>query len=109
MTLGAGLIDAAGNRHAMLGLLGLETDFAQRKLHLGYRTATLLAPIPGHAAGRALRGHEFHYARVIAQPDQPLAAINDATGAATAETGGRRGHVTGSFFHLIDVAEEISS
>ncbi len=69
MTLGAGLVDAAGTRHAMLGLLGLETDFAQRRLHLGYRTATLLAPIPGHAAGRMLRGHEFHYARVVAQPD----------------------------------------
>jgi cobyrinic acid a,c-diamide synthase len=107
MTLGAGLIDAAGVRHAMSGLLGLETDFAQRRLHLGYRTATLLAPIPGHAAGSALRGHEFHYARVAAQPDQPLAEIHDASGMATAETGSRRGHVTGSFFHMVDVAEEI--
>jgi cobyrinic acid a,c-diamide synthase len=106
MTLGAGLIDAAGTRHAMLGLLGLETDFAQRRLHLGYRTATLLAPIPGHAAGCVLRGHEFHYARVVAQPDQPLADIRDATGMPTAETGGRRGRVSGSFFHMVDVAEE---
>jgi cobyrinic acid a,c-diamide synthase len=109
MTLGAGLIDAAGERHAMVGLLGLETDFAQRRLHLGYRTATLLAPIPGYAAGCALRGHEFHYARVAAQPDQPLAKIRDAAGMATAETGSRRGHVTGSFFHMVDVAEEIRS
>ncbi len=107
MTLGAGLIDAAGLRHAMVGLLGLETDFAQRRLHLGYRTATLLAPIPGHAAGSALRGHEFHYARIIAQPDQPLAQIRDASGLATAETGSRRSQVTGSFFHMVDVAEEI--
>jgi cobyrinic acid a,c-diamide synthase len=106
MTLGAGLIDAAGTRHAMLGLLGLETDFAQRRLHLGYRTATLLAAIPGHPAGRVLRGHEFHYARVVAQPDQPLADIRDASGTPTAETGGRRGRVTGSFFHMVDVAEE---
>jgi cobyrinic acid a,c-diamide synthase len=106
MTLGAGLIDAAGTRHAMLGLLGLETDFAKPRLHLGYRTATLLAPIPGHAAGRALRGHEFHYACAVAQPDRPLAEIRDASGALVAETGGRRGRVTGSFFHLIDVAEE---
>ena len=106
MTLGAGLIDAAGTRHAMLGLLGLETDFAQRRLHLGYRTATLLAPIPGHAAGRVLRGHEFHYARVVAQPDQPLADIRDASGVSTAETGGRRDRVTGSFFHMVDLAEE---
>jgi len=106
MTLGAGLIDAAGTRHAMLGLLGLETDFAQRRLHLGYRTATLLAPIPGYAAGQVLRGHEFHYARVVAQPDQPLAEIRDAAGISTEETGGRRGRVTGSFFHMVDVAEE---
>ena len=104
MTLGAGLIDADGYRHAMLGLLGLETDFAQRSLHLGYRTATLLAPIPGHAAGSALRGHEFHYARVIAQPDEPLADIRDAAGVTTPETGSRRGHVSGSFFHLVDTA-----
>ncbi|ABD87438.1 cobyrinate a,c-diamide synthase [Rhodopseudomonas palustris] len=108
MTLGAGMIDAAGQRHAMLGLLGLETDFAQRKLHLGYRSATLLAPIPGHAAHSVLRGHEFHYARVIAQPDPPLAAIRDAAGVPTAETGSRRGHATGSFFHIVDVAEETS-
>jgi cobyrinic acid a,c-diamide synthase len=107
MTLGAGLIDAAGERHAMVGLLGLETDFAQRRLHLGYRTATLLAPIPGHVAGSALRGHEFHYARVAAQPDQPLAEIRDASGAATEETGSRRGNASGSFFHMVDVAEEI--
>jgi cobyrinic acid a,c-diamide synthase len=106
MTLGAGLIDAAGTRHAMHGLLGLETDFAQRRLHLGYRTATLLAPIPGHPAGRVLRGHEFHYARVVAQPDQPLAEIRDAAGVSTAETGSRRDRVTGSFFHMIDIAEE---
>src|SRR6201996_8675607 len=108
MTLGAGLIDADGHRHAMLGLLGLETDFANRSLHLGYRTATLLAPIPGYAAGCALRGHEFHYARVVTQPDQPLADIRDASGAATAETGSHRGHVTGSFFHMVDVAEAIT-
>jgi cobyrinic acid a,c-diamide synthase len=106
MTLGAGLIDAAGARHAMIGLLGLETDFAERRLHLGYRTATLLAPIPGHAAGSVLRGHEFHYARVVAQPDEPLAEIRDASGMATAETGSRRGRVTGSFFHMVDVADE---
>jgi cobyrinic acid a,c-diamide synthase len=102
MVLGAGLIDAAGQRHAMLGLLGLETDFAQRRLHLGYRTAKLLAPIPGYNTGQALRGHEFHYAHTVAQPDEPLAEIKDASGVATAETGSRRGHVTGSFFHMVD-------
>jgi cobyrinic acid a,c-diamide synthase len=108
MTLGAGMVDATGQRHAMLGLLGLETDFAERRLHLGYRTATLLAPVPGHAAGCTLRGHEFHYARVVAQPDEPFADIRDASGVATAETGSRRGHVTGSFFHMVDTTGGVS-
>ena len=43
MMLGAGLEDAAGARHQMLGLLGHSTSFARRRLHLGYREATLLA------------------------------------------------------------------
>jgi cobyrinic acid a,c-diamide synthase len=106
MALGAGLIDAAGQRHPMLGLLGLETDFSNRRLHLGYRTAKLLAPIPGQTAGCVLRGHEFHYARVVTQPDDPVAEIRDASGALTAETGSRRGNVTGSFFHMVDVAAD---
>jgi cobyrinic acid a,c-diamide synthase len=42
----------------------------------------------------------------VAQPDPPLADIRDASDLATAETGSRRGHVTGSFFHMVDVAEE---
>lgn len=101
MALGAGLINAAGARHAMAGLLGLETSYATRRMHLGYRHATLAAPIPGHAAGARLRGHEFHYSTILAQPDPPLAEVRDADGAAVAETGSRRGTVTGTFFHLI--------
>jgi cobyrinic acid a,c-diamide synthase len=104
MVLGAGLTDATGARHEMTGLLGLETSFAKRRMHLGYRRAELAADMPGHAPGTQLRGHEFHYATIVAQPDPPLAAVRDANGADVAETGSRRGRVTGTFFHLI--AEE---
>ena len=104
MVLGAGLLDAAGTRHTMTGLLGLETSFAKRRMHLGYRLADLAAPIPGHPAQSRLRGHEFHYASILAQPDAPLATVRDATGTAVAETGSHRGRVTGTFFHMI--AEE---
>jgi len=85
-------------------LLGLETSFATRRMHLGYRLAELAAGMPGYAAGARLRGHEFHYATILAQPDAPLGAVHDANGAEVAESGSRRGHVTGTFFHLI--AEE---
>ncbi|PDT90943.1 cobyrinic acid a,c-diamide synthase [Bradyrhizobium sp. Y36] len=101
MVLGTALTDADGIRHEMTGLLGLETSFAKRRMHLGYRLATLAAPMPGHRPGARLRGHEFHYSTILAQPDTPLAVVHDATGAVIAETGSRRGHVSGTFFHLI--------
>ncbi len=101
MAMGAGLVDTAGQRHQMAGLLGLETSFATRRMHLGYRLANLQAPCAGFAAGTRLRGHEFHYATITAQPDAPLASVSDANGAAVVETGSQRGLATGSFFHLI--------
>ena len=101
MALGTALTDAEGVRHAMTGLLGIETSFAQRRMHLGYRLAELAAPMPGYQVGARLRGHEFHYSTIASQPDTPLAAVRDANGAIVAETGSRRGNVTGTFFHLI--------
>lgn len=101
MVLGEALIDKAGERHRMAGLLGLVTSFAQRKMHLGYRHAELLAPLSGLAAGTKLRGHEFHYSTIAEQRDAPLARVTDADGAQVAETGSHCGRVTGTFFHLI--------
>ncbi len=106
MAMGAGLIDKDGTRHEMAGLLGLVTSFQKRKMHLGYRIATLKAPANGHAEGARLRGHEFHYATIVDQPDAPLANVTDATGGAVPETGSMRafsggGRATGTFFHLI--------
>jgi cobyrinic acid a,c-diamide synthase len=102
MVLGAGLEDADGARHEMTGLLGHETSFADRKLHLGYREARLIAPSALGPAGGTLRGHEFHYATVT-EPgnDAPLVALVDGQGQALGPAGGRRGHVTGAFFHAI--------
>ncbi|MGY4427327.1 cobyrinic acid a,c-diamide synthase [Bradyrhizobium sp. JR6.1] len=101
MVLGAALTDAEGVRHEMASLLGLETSYAKRRMHLGYRLAELAAAMPGHGPGARLRGHEFHYSTIIAQPDMPLAVVRDATGSIVAETGSRRRNATGTFFHLI--------
>lgn len=105
MAMGEALVDAGGARHQMAGLLALVTSFQKRKMHLGYRVAELLSPLPG-AGARRLRGHEFHYATILEQPDEPLARVTDATGAEVAETGSIRrqgggGRSTGTFFHLI--------
>lgn len=106
MALGAALIDKEGQRHAMAGLLGLVTSYEKRKFHLGYRQAVLHAPLPGHAPGARLRGHEYHYSTILEQPDAPLAAVGDADGNPVPETGSYRGHVSGTFFHLITAEEE---
>lgn len=104
MALGAGLEDGNGVRHAMLGLLGVETSFAKRRLHLGYRLARLVADGPLGGIGRSLVGHEFHYASIVVNPDAPLALVTDAAGVAVAEAGSCRGRVTGTFFHALAVA-----
>jgi cobyrinic acid a,c-diamide synthase len=106
MAMGQGLVDKDGTTHRMAGLLGLVTSYASRKMHLGYRQATLAQSIPGHAAGAQLAGHEFHYSTILDQPDTPLSQVTDATGAAVSETGSYRlqaggGLSTGTYFHLI--------
>jgi cobyrinic acid a,c-diamide synthase len=102
MVFGQGIVDAEGIRHAMTGLLGHATSFAERRLHLGYRGAELLHDCSLGRAGARLRGHEFHYASLI-EPgrDVPLADLFDAGGKPLGATGGRRGNITGTFFHAI--------
>jgi cobyrinic acid a,c-diamide synthase len=102
MVLGQSIEDAAGRRHPMTGLLGHATSFAKRKLHLGYRAARLLSDGVLGPKGQVVRGHEFHYASLVtAGDDEPLAEISDSEGGALGKTGGRRGRVTGTFFHAI--------
>lgn len=102
MTLGETLEDADGVTHEMLGLLGHSTSFARRKMNLGYRQATLLADCPLGQKGTLVRGHEFHYAQVVsAGTDEKLAELADGQGNALGAAGGRRGHVSGTFFHAI--------
>ena len=101
MVLGTALEDADGRIHAMAGLLSHATSFARRRLTLGYREADIA---PGVAAlpSATLRGHEFHYATVTdAGSDAPLATLRDGQGRDLGPGGGRRGLVSGSFFHAI--------
>ncbi|MFQ6548101.1 cobyrinate a,c-diamide synthase [Aestuariibius sp. 2305UL40-4] len=100
MVLGESLTDADGMRHKMAGLLGLETSFATRKLHLGYRTL--------RARGGALKGfykgHEFHYATTLRAEGAPLFEAWDAEGIELPPMGLTDGRVSGSFAHIIDTA-----
>lgn len=103
MVLGDALTDADGKTHSMAGLLPVATSFAEPRRHLGYRAVRLLARGPLGVEGTRFRGHEFHYASIVAEGDaDPLFAVADASGNDLGRAGLRRGSVCGSFNHLVD-------
>ncbi len=100
MVLGESLIDADGKAHAMLGLLPVETSFATRTRHLGYRKLTGRA---GTLFSGNYRAHEFHYSTLVRQGEGiTLFDAVDATGADLGAHGLQIGTVAGSYMHLID-------
>ena len=105
MVLGEGLVDEAGERHAMAGLLPLESSFAERRLHLGYRDVKTVADGPLGPSGSRFRGHEFHYVTILKeQGEAALFTARDASGRDLGSLGRRQGRVSGSFVHLIAAA-----
>lgn len=99
MVLGQGLVDADGATHEMLGLLPLETSFADRSRHLGYRTLDPLCGLPWEGT---LSAHEFHYATILREGNADrLFRAADAEGSALPDMGLRDGAVMGSFAHVI--------
>ena len=99
MTLGKAIIDADGTAFPMVGLLRLETSFAMRKLHLGYRGLTPLTDFwPGLGP---VTGHEFHYTTAITAEGGPLFRMRDAAGEDLGTAGLADGSVFGSYAHII--------
>lgn len=101
MVLGNWLVCKEKHSHRMLGLLPLETSFAERKLHLGYRR---LKPLQDDVWSGNLTGHEFHYTTTMRGPTfdaSPLFHAQDAVGTDLGAIGLRQGRVMGSFAHLI--------
>lgn len=104
MTLGEALVAADGSRHGMLGLLPLVTSFAERRRHLGYRRVT---PLAGSGFDAPMTAHEFHYSTVQQEGEADrLFAVTDAMGDDLGQAGLRRGNVSGSYMHLVDLAPE---
>lgn len=101
MVLGRTLTDAGGVVHAMAGLLPVETNFAVRRLSLGYRRAHWRRDMPFADAGDESWGHEYHHATVTGGTDATLADMTDGTGNPLAVAGHGVGRVTGGFFHVI--------
>ena len=105
MVLGEALIDADGVRHLMAGLLPVVTSFADRQMHIGYRTLELVSDTALGARNIIFRGHEFHFSSVTSEEaSEPLFVARDVQGGNEVTMGCVRGSVMGSFAHLIDRA-----
>ena len=100
MVLGRSIVDAEGAAYPMLGLLPVDTSFAERNRTLGYRRLRLLGshqPWPRH-----LVGHEFHYSTIAA--DDAAARFFEAEtsdGKPLGEIGAVVGNTMGSYAHVI--------
>lgn len=100
MVLGDGITDGRGERHAMLGLLRLETSMERPKRVLGYRR---LSPLAGPWSA-PLAAHEFHTAAILREEGPPLFTMRDAAGTDLGATGLAAGRVCGSWAHVIEPA-----
>ncbi len=102
MVLGEGLVDAAGTRHQMLGLLPVVTSYERRQRHLGYRR---VVPLAGSFFDKPMTAHEFHYSTIVSEGEADrLFAVRDALNVDLGAAGLQRGNVAGSYMHLIDLA-----
>lgn len=88
--------------HPMSGVLDLVVEQTARPQGHGYETVVIDRDNPFHPAGTELRGHEFHYSRVITGDD--LAATAAAVSRGTGVGGGRDAvvvdRVWASYLHL---------
>ena len=94
-------LEKDGRRLPLCGCLPLTARLETRRAALGYREATGLA---GPWRGLTLRGHEFHYSRIVERPDH-LPALWNCTSPADPEQparpeGAALGLVSGSYIHL---------
>ena len=104
MVLGEGLVDAAGVRHEMLGLLPVVTSYEKRQRHLGYRR---VVPLANSFFEKPMTAHEFHYSTIVSEGEADrLFAVRDALDTDLGTAGLQRGNIAGSYMHLIDLAGE---
>ncbi len=103
MVLGERLVDGDGVSHRMAGLLPVETSCESPRLSLGYREVVLAEDGVLGRSGARFRGHEFHFASVLAEVRcAALFRTFNAEMEPLGDAGLRVGSVMGSFVHLMD-------
>jgi cobyrinic acid a,c-diamide synthase len=101
MYLGKELL-TGGASHPMAGILDLTIEQTAGPRGHGYVSARVEAENPWFERGTALRGHEFHYSRVVGGGDRSGAVLrlDRGTGLGEGRDGIAVGNVWASYLHL---------
>jgi cobyrinic acid a,c-diamide synthase len=91
-----------GQRHLMAGVLPFEVEVCNKPQGHGYTELLVDAVNPFFAPGTRLRGHEFHYSRVVLSGDMPATgcAVVRGSGCFTGRDAVIVGNVWASYTHL---------
>lgn len=90
-----------GRSHPMAGVLPVEVEVFREPQGHGYAELKVDAPNPFFPVGARLRGHEFHYSRVVEPAEvSTAAAVRRGTGALGGRDGLVAGTVWASYTHL---------
>ncbi len=94
-------LTVGGVAYPMAGLLDLRVEQTPRPVGHGYVTARVEVDNPFFEPGATLRGHEFHYSRVIAGvASQPVLRLERGSGLGEGRDGVVSGRVWASYLHL---------
>jgi cobyrinic acid a,c-diamide synthase len=98
MYLARAIVDAAGRRHPLLGLVPGDVTLQGARLSLGYREVVAARDTLLLRAGERARGHEFHYSRFL--PMRGEAPAYQVAGRQPSAEGCARGNLLASYVHL---------
>jgi cobyrinic acid a,c-diamide synthase len=96
---------AAGRSYPMAGVLPIDLELFARPQGHGYVELEVDRPNPYFEEGQALRGHEFHYTRLVSPLPLPddvttVFAVRRGTGSIDGRDGLVRGSVLAAYAHL---------
>ena len=91
---------SADRTYRLCGLLPATTEMTTKVQALGYVQGQTVHALPCFPPGLSLRGHEFHYSRVIPAPDATYAfALQRGKGIENGKDGLVQNRAIGTFTH----------
>ncbi len=99
--LSKSLSSLSGQGHPMAGVLPMQFEMTERLVSFGYVTVKVTDDCLLGTAGTEVRGHSFHYSRIVGVPDLPVSyRVQYSLSGREEVEGFRAGGVLASYVHL---------